>query len=231
MLLITVVCGGLAAVSFCLAAGGAVWAWFVGGVFVLLWAAGLAFFRDPERAVPADGDAMVSPADGVVTEVAELEHHADVDGPARRISIFLSVLNVHINRAPCDGVVRMMRYKPGKFLDARDVNSGVLNESNTVVIEPDDPNEGPVVVRQIAGLIARRIVCNLKVGDRVKRGQRIGLIKFGSRTEWVVPAKSPFQPAVRVGDKVRGTLTIIARRQQGGAGQANHTAASKARAD
>ncbi len=214
MLIITVVCGLLAAGPLVAAVGGAMWGWVVGGCFVLLWAGGMAFFRDPHRRVPTDAEVMVSPADGVVTETIELPHDSDIDGPAQRISIFLSVLDVHINRSPCDGVVRLMRYKPGKFLDARDVNCATLNESNTIVIEPEDSSIGPVVVRQIAGLIARRIVCSLKVGDRVKRGQRIGLIKFGSRTELVVSAGSRFVPSVRVGDACRGAATIIARREQ-----------------
>jgi phosphatidylserine decarboxylase len=219
MLIITVVCGGLALAAFTLASAGRAWAWPVGILFVLLWAGGLAFFRDPERKVPAESGIMVSPADGVVVETTELDFHPDVHGPARRIGIFLSVFNVHVNRSPCDGVVRLMRYHPGQFLDARTPNCGELNESNTIVIELDDLSEGPVVVRQIAGLIARRIVCDLKVGDRVRTGQRIGLIKFGSRTELIIPAGSPYRPSVRVGEKARGATTIMARRQL--ANQAN----------
>jgi phosphatidylserine decarboxylase len=164
----------------------------------------MAFFRDPERRVPADPDVMVSPADGLVVETVELDHHPDINGPAKRISIFLSVFDVHINRSPCEGVVRMMRYQPGQFVDARDPDSGRVNEANTIVIEPDDPAEGPVVVRQIAGLIARRIVCDLKVGDRVRTGQRIGLIKFGSRTELIFPAGSRFLPSVPCGGSRQG---------------------------
>jgi phosphatidylserine decarboxylase len=207
------------------AAGSSGWVagWMAGGLFVLLWAGGLAFFRDPERAVPVEPGTMVAPADGLVVETAELDYHPDVEGPARRISIFLSIFDVHINRSPCDGVVRLMRYKPGKFVDARDPNCGVMNESNTVVIEPDDPTEGPVVVRQIAGLIARRIVCDLKVGDRVAKGQRIGLIKFGSRTELIFPARSQYRPSVHVGEKSRAAITIMARRER--------AAAEKARID
>lgn len=213
MLIITAVCGLPAAAFFALGNMGHVWAWPVGAVLVILWAGGLAFFRDPERQVPSDPGVMVSPADGLVVETVELESYPDITGPARRISIFLSVFNVHINRSPCDGVVRLMKYQPGQFLDARDPNSGKANEANTVVIEPDDSMEGPVVVRQIAGLIARRIVCDLKVGDRVKRGQRIGLIKFGSRTELIFPSGSKFLPSVKVGEKVRGAMTIMARRE------------------
>lgn len=214
MLILTMVLAvPAAAVLIWAAASGAVWAWVVGGLLAVLWASGLAFFRDPERPVPADPDTMVAPADGLVTETADLDVYPAIDGAARRISIFLSVFDVHINRSPCDGVVRTIHYEPGKFLDARDPNSGSQNESNTIVIEPDDPSDGPVVVRQIAGLIARRIVCYLEVGDRVRKGQRIGLIKFGSRTDLIFPARSRYVPAVRIGEKVRGARTIIARRE------------------
>lgn len=213
MFLLTLLLGGPAVLAFVWAASGAVWAWPIGILLAILWAGGLAFFRDPERRVPEGTDIMVAPADGVVVETVDLDNHPDVGGPARRISIFLSVFDVHINRSPCEGVVRMMRYQPGQFVDARDPDSGRINEANTIIIEPDNPDEGPIVVRQIAGLIARRIVCDLKVGDRVKTGQRIGLIKFGSRTELIFPADSRFHPAVRVGDRSKGAVTIMARRQ------------------
>jgi len=213
MLIITVVAGGGALAFFLLAYAGYAWAWPIAGLLALLWLGGLAFFRDPERTVPTEPDSMVSPADGLVVEISDVDSHPDIQGPARRIGIFLSVFNVHVNRSPCGGIVRLMRYQPGQFLDARTPNCGELNESNTVVIEPDDPSEGPVVVRQIAGLIARRIVCDLKVGDRVEKGQRIGLIKFGSRTELILPAQSPYQPSVRVGQKASGATTILARRE------------------
>jgi phosphatidylserine decarboxylase len=214
MVLITALVGVPAMVALiAAAASGWMWLWPVGIVLALLWAGGMAFFRDPERAVPGEAGIMVAPADGVVVETVELDVHPDVGGPARRISIFLSVFNVHINRSPCDGVVREMRYQPGRFVDARDPESGRVNEANTIVIEPDDPAEGPVVVRQIAGILARRIVCYLKVGDRVRTGQRIGLIKFGSRTELIFPAGSSYRPSVKVGDKSRGAVTVMARRE------------------
>lgn len=213
MLILTVVFGGLAALALWTASLGHAWLWPVGGLLVLAWAGGLAFFRDPQRRVPTEPGLMVAPADGKMVEVADLDHHDDIGGPARRLSIFLSVLDVHINRSPCSGTVRSVHYQPGRFLDARDPNSGRLNEANTIVIEPDAPDAGPVVVRQIAGLIARRIVCSVRPGDRVERGQRIGLIKFGSRTELIVPASSPYLLAVKVGDVVRGAKTVMARRQ------------------
>ncbi|HOA73863.1 MAG TPA: phosphatidylserine decarboxylase [Phycisphaerae bacterium] len=216
MLLLTLLLGAPAAAALVWAASGWVWLWPVSIVLLIAWAGGLAFFRDPERVVPAESGIMVAPADGRVVETVDLDYHPDIGGPARRISIFLSVFDVHINRSPCDGVVRLMRYEPGRYLDARDPESGRVNEANTIVIEPDDPSDGLVVVRQIAGLIARRIVCNLKVGDRVRRGQRIGLIKFGSRTELIFSASSPYRPSVQVGEISRGAVTIMARREPAG---------------
>jgi len=191
---------------------GCPWCWLMVGIFGLAWLAGMAFFRDPERSVPDDSNALVSPADGKVVETIDLDHHDEIGGPAKRISIFLSVLDVHVNRSPCTGLVKSIRYQPGKYLDARNPDSGKLNEANTIIIEPDEPHAGPVVVRQIAGLIARRIVCNVSEGDRVKTGQRIGLIKFGSRTELIVPRHDTYTPEVKVGDRVYGAKTILARR-------------------
>jgi phosphatidylserine decarboxylase len=112
-------------------------------------------------------------------------------------------------------VVKTVEYQPGRFLDARDPKCGALNEANTIVIEPDEPGIGKVVVRQIAGLIARRIVCTVKPGDRVERGQRIGLIKFGSRTELIIGGRGTCEPTVKVGDKTCGAVTVMARRTGG----------------
>jgi phosphatidylserine decarboxylase len=212
MAILTLVLGGLAALALYLGFAGHVWAWPIAVLFIVLWLGGLAFFRDPERLTPSDAVAMVSPADGKVTETSLLESYPDVGGPALRIGIFLSVFNVHINRSPCSGTVRSVSYKPGKFLDARHPECGGLNEANTIIIDPDAPHVGPVVVRQIAGLIARRIVCSVKPGDRVSAGQRIGLIKFGSRTELILPGHNLYKPTVVVGDCVNGALSILARR-------------------
>lgn len=198
--------------------------WPVAAVLAVAWLGGLAFFRDPERTVPSGSDLLVAPADGLVVETASLEHQDDLGGPARRISIFLSVFDVHINRSPCAGTVKSVQYKPGRFLDARNQDSGKLNEVNVVVIDAAD-GSGPVVVRQIAGLIARRIVCDVKPGDVVAGGQRIGLIKFGSRTELVVPAGSAWTAAVKVGDRVRGGVTIMARKSAGSPSQGTRNAA------
>ena len=215
MIVISLVFGLLALLNFAAYANGQIWGLPAGFLCLAAWVGGVAFFRDPNRRVPGEPGVLVSPADGKVVETSELPGYEDIDGPATRIGIFLSVFDVHVNRSPCSGVVRAIRYQPGRFLDARDERSGQLNESNTLVIEPDDPASGPMVVRQIAGLIARRIVCSVKVGDRVEAGQRIGLIKFGSRTELIVPKRSHFVPSVRIGDRARGASTIVARRNGG----------------
>lgn len=205
--------GGLAAVAFGLGFAGFSWFWTIGIVALLHGAAGVAFFRDPERTTPDEPGILVAPADGKLVETTALDHHPDIGGPATLIGIFLSVFNVHVNRSPCAGVVRAIRYEPGQFLDARNSQSSAKNEANTLIIEPDEPMGGPVVVRQIAGLIARRVICTLKVGDRVEIGQRIGLIKFGSRTELIVPGHDRFQVVAPMGRQVRGASTILARRQ------------------
>lgn len=207
MLLLTLLLGGAGIVSCVLAVTASPWLWPFGILFLLAWLGGLAFFRDPERGLPAEADVLVSPADGKVTEITRLDHHDDIGGPALRLGIFLSVFDVHINRSPCDGVVRGVRYQAGQFLDARHPDSGRCNESNTIVL---DTKAGPMVVRQVAGLIARRIVCSIKPGDSVHLGQRIGLIKFGSRTELILPLDR-LEPAVRVGDHVAGASTVVMR--------------------
>jgi phosphatidylserine decarboxylase len=212
MTIMTLLFGGATAAFVGLGLSGSAWAWPLAALFLVVWVGGLAFFRDPERIIPTEKTVMVSPADGKVTETTTLDSYPEVEGPVLRIGIFLSVFDVHINRSPCAGTVRAVSYKPGKFLDARDVDSGRLNEANTIVIEPDAPHAGPVIVRQIAGLIARRIVCSVKVGDHVSAGQRIGLIKFGSRTELILPGRELYQAAVAIGEKVNGARTILARK-------------------
>lgn len=212
MFILTVLLGGSGAAALTFAARGVAVLWPVGIVLLLAWIAGLLFFRDPERSTPTDAGLLVAAADGKIDEITHLDAYDGISGPATRVATFLSVLDVHINRSPCSGVVRDVRYKPGKFLDARDPDCGRLNEANTIVIDPDAPHAGPIVVRQIAGLIARRIVCNVKPGDRVEVGQRIGLIKFGSRTEIIVPGHDTYEIAVKVNDRATGAMTILARR-------------------
>jgi phosphatidylserine decarboxylase len=176
---------------------------------VLIWL--FAFFRDPERTLPAEQHAMVSPADGTVSDVMELEHDELLGGPCVRVGIFLSVFNVHVNRAPCDGRVMKVIYKEGKFINAMSHNAASSdNESNTVVMNEPHGDRPIVVVKQIVGLIARRIICTVKDGDTVHRGDRIGMIKFGSRTEVYIPMWLKPQVKVTVGQTVRGAADVIA---------------------
>lgn len=140
-----------------------------------------------------------------------LDHHEAIGGPAIKIGVFLSLFNVHVNRSPCSGRVRSLLHKPGAYLDARHPESGSRNESNTVLIDPEAPMPGPIEVRQVAGLVARRIICHAKVGDHMPIGMRFGMIKFGSRTEVIIPRRAETQVVVQVGDKVQGGLTILAR--------------------
>jgi phosphatidylserine decarboxylase len=160
------------------------------------------FFRDPERAIPDAAGALVSPGDGKVTDVSFVTTSG---GKQARVSIFLSVFDVHVNRSPIAGVVREVRYQRGKFLNAMNQASAELNEQNIVHVEGD----GEVVVfKQIAGVLARRIVFHPKVGDRLERGQRVGLIKFGSRVDVLCDAAAALQ--VKVGDRVRGGASVLA---------------------
>lgn len=182
---------------------------------LLLTLACMAFFRDPPRQVSAELGIMVSPADGKVTEITRLEHDQNLDGPALRIGIFLSVLDVHINRSPCDGVVDSTCYTPGEFLDARHPQSGQRNESNLIVLRGvSQTNEGEriAVLRQVSGAIARRIIAPLWPGDSLLRGQRFGMIAFGSRTELIVPHSENWEILVHVGQMVKGGSTILLRR-------------------
>src|SRR4051812_10213566 len=166
-------------------------AWAV--VPILLAAFFMWFFRDPERVIPADPGAVVSPADGKVTDVSIVK----VNGQGfQRISIFLNVFNVHVNRSPIAGVIRDARYQSGKFLNAMNTESAESNEQNTVTVEGQGQK---LIFRQIAGLLARRIVFTKKVGDTVERGERVGLIKFGSRTDVLLEPGAAI--SVKVGDK------------------------------
>lgn len=176
---------------------------------VLIWL--FAFFRDPERPIPSDPNLMVSPADGKVTDIVELPHVEALAGPAIRVGIFLSVFNVHINRSPCDGAVTSVKYQRGKFINAMHSNhASEQNESNTLVISHHPSGRPIAVVKQIVGLIARRIVCTASVGDTLRRGQRFGMIKFGSRTELYIAKSLTPNVQVTIGQKVRGAIDVIA---------------------
>ena len=193
-------------------AAGALWLyWPLVVIPLVLWLWVLSFFRDPVREREFGPGELCGPADGTVTEVTHLDDYEPLGGPAIRIGIFLSLFNVHANRAPCAGRVRTCTHKPGEFLDARHAESGQRNESNTLLIEPDAPLPGPIEVRQVAGLVARRIICHAGVGDHLTMGQRFGFIKFGSRTELIIPHLPSTEVTVGVGDAVRAGLTLLAR--------------------
>jgi phosphatidylserine decarboxylase len=169
---------------------------------LLLAAFFLWFFRDPERIVPGESGALVSPADGKITDISPVV----LNGLSRlRISIFLNVFDVHVNRSPIGGIIREVRYQRGKFLNAMNPASAVQNEQNVVTVEGETQT---VVFKQIAGLLARRIVFNKKVGDRVERGERVGLIKFGSRVDVLLDASADLE--VKVGDHVKGGSSVLA---------------------
>ena len=183
---------------------------------VVAWTALAAFFRDPRRLPPPDADLLVSPADGRVRDI-ELITDPEVTawfggGNAVRVGIFLSVLDVHLNRAPCDLTVRERVARTGVFHDARDEHAITENEAVTIIGEGRGPaGTMSVAVRQISGAIARRIVCAAGPGTELKRGERYGMIKFGSRTELYVPAAADVVILVRVGDRVYGGKTPMAR--------------------
>ncbi len=177
---------------------------------LVIWIWLMAFFRDPERALPDGRDTWVSPADGMVSDITPIENDPLLGGPAVRVGIFLSVFNVHVNRAPCDAKVLKTVYKEGKFINAlKHDEASNDNESNTILLG-DDAGKPIAVVKQIVGLIARRIVNTATEGSTVTRGQRIGMIKFGSRTELVIPGWLQPEIKVKVGQKVRGAADVIA---------------------
>ncbi len=189
---------------------------------VLLACFFLWFFRDPERAIPQDPGAVVSPGDGKVTDVATVMVGNEKQ---TRVSIFLNVFNVHVNRSPIAGVIRDVRYQHGQYLNAMNKTSAELNEQNIVTVEGDGQR---VVFKQIAGLLARRIVFYPKVGDRLERGQRVGLIKFGSRVDVLLDASALVN--VKIGDRVQGGASVLAYLQPQGALTAAGTVPASQRA-
>ena len=184
------------------------WAWAIAPVVLagfFLW-----FFRDPHRNIPAGAGLIVSPGDGRVTETVTI---ATPEGSRQRISIFLSVFNVHVNRSPIGGVLTRVHYQKGEYLNAMNPASADRNEQNAVTVSGEDIE---VTFKQIAGLLARRIVFSLREGDAVERGQRVGLIKFGSRVDVVLPVEAEIK--VKVGQMVAGGSTVLAAMRTG-AGQ------------
>jgi len=182
------------------------WAWTIAPVLFaafFLW-----FFRDPRRTVPPGEGLIVSPGDGRVTETVAI---TTPEGPRQRISIFLSVFDVHVNRSPIGGVLTQVRYRKGEYLNAMNPSSADRNEQNAVTVRTAAGRDGQgfeVTFKQIAGLLARRIVFNFSEGDAVERGQRVGLIKFGSRVDVLLPAEAALR--VKVGQRVKGGSSVLA---------------------
>ncbi len=179
------------------------WLMLVGGLLILYT---FYFFRDPERIVPSDPDVVVAAADGKIVAIEDIEETEVVKGTMKRVAIFLSVFDVHTNRAPVAGTVTYTERRVGKMLDARHPDASKLNESRTWAIEHQNRI---VVVRQITGAIARRIVAWAQVGQTVARGERFGMIRFGSRTEVYLPMDTEI--VCQVGDRVQSGVSVIAR--------------------
>jgi phosphatidylserine decarboxylase len=176
---------------------------------VFIWA--LSFFRDPERVVPQDKDVLLAPADGKITDIETVDENEFIKGKALRIGIFLSIFDVHINRSPCKVRVEKITYWQGQYMDARKLESGRINESNDLWVKKVEPPFDKLIVRQISGAIARRIVCRAAAGSELLTGERFGMIKFGSRTELYVPMRDSIKCLVKTGDKVKAGLTPIIR--------------------
>ncbi|HJO94324.1 MAG TPA: phosphatidylserine decarboxylase [Victivallales bacterium] len=184
-------------------------------IVFIIWVAIAAFFRSPIRIIPENSELLISPADGLVKDIEVLDdcdYSSYFDNkPVLRIGIFLSVLNVHLNRAPCDLKVIDIIYKKGKYYDARDDRAGKENESNIIIGEANAANISfPIGIRQVSGAIARRIVCATQISDSLKKGEKYGMIKFGSRTEVYLPYNDEIKISVNVGDKITAGTSIIA---------------------
>lgn len=178
----------------------------------LLGLAGTLFFRDPHRSIPDDPNILLAPADGKITDIIEVEENQYIQGSAIRIGIFLSVLDVHINRLPCDGRVEYIQEQPGTCINAmRYEAASERNRANSVGLVCTSHPAGKVLIKQITGAIARRIVCKCSVGQDLKAGDRFGMIKFGSRTELYIPRTKNAHVLVKKGDTVRAGTTVLVR--------------------
>jgi phosphatidylserine decarboxylase len=174
---------------------------------ILIWI--LSFFRDPERICPKESNLLLAPADGQITDIEEVENNAFLGSAALRIGIFLSIFNTHINRAPCNVKVEKITYKKGKYKNALKPESARINESNELnLVRTDNPHDR-LIVRQISGAIARRIVCETTEGCELAGGEKFGMLKFGSRTELYVPLRENAKCMVKTGDKVKAGLTPL----------------------
>ncbi len=176
---------------------------------ILVWV--LMFFRDPQRETPQDNALLVAPADGEITDIETMDETEFTAGPALRIGIFLSIFNVHINRAPCQAKVETITYRKGKYINAMNPLSSKVNESNAVALVRANEPKDRLVVRQISGAIARRIVCATQQGQELAPGEKFGMIKFGSRTELYVPVSEDMECMIHLRDKVRAGVTPLVR--------------------
>jgi phosphatidylserine decarboxylase len=184
--------------------------WLPAVVGFLVWLEVVYFFRDPDRQIPSDPAALLSPADGTITDIGEVEAPGFPGDRAFRIGIFLSIFNVHVNRVPRSSRVLDVRYFPGAFLDARHPECPARNEQ--LWVDMEELQSGRLIrVKQISGAVARRIVCWLKLEEETKAGERYGMIKFGSRTEVLIPTSESVDVQVKVGDKVRGGANVLLR--------------------
>jgi phosphatidylserine decarboxylase len=181
----------------------------VESVFFLIFIWMLMFFRDPQRKIPLDNRVLLSPADGTITDISEAET-PEIGGKALKIGMFLSIFNVHINRAPCAARVELINYRKGKFSNAMDAEAGRVNESNDILMTRLDEPCDKLLVRQVSGAIARHIVCEAKPGQQYAQGDAFGMIKFGSRTELYLPLKDTgYDITVKIGDKVNAGLSPL----------------------
>jgi len=171
----------------------------------------LAFFRDPDRCSPSETNLLLAPADGKITDIEIVKEDNFIGSEAMRIGIFLSIFNTHINRSPCNAKVEKITYKQGLYKNAANPRSGQVNESNDLYLVRTESPEDKLVVRQISGAIARRIVCKTSEGKNLAGGEKFGMIKFGSRTELYVPISDNFKCLVKKGDKVKAGITPLAK--------------------
>ncbi len=188
-------------------ARGSPWVWIPEAALFLLAVWLLIFFRDPTRTGPRGDQYVIAPADGKIVDVRVVEEPMYLQAPATRISIFMSVFDVHVNRYPATGTVELVRYHPGRFLHAASDKASLDNEQASVALRGA---RGPVLVRQIAGLIARRIVTDGAAGERATQGARMGIIRFGSRVDVFLPVAARSTVRVAVGDRVQAGATVLA---------------------
>ena len=198
---------GLAALVAALAVQWSAWFWSIEVILVPLGIWLLVFFRNPERSGPRNDRVVIAPADGRIVSVVETDEPAFLHSKALRVSIFMSVFDVHVNRYPVSGTVAYRNYNPGKFLHAAAEKASLDNEQSSIGLAGP---HGAVLVRQIAGLIARRIVTDAKVGDRATQGDRLGMIRFGSRVDVYLPVAAHATAQVKVGDRVAAGTTVLA---------------------